>query len=135
MFLNFINLFTDIGKFLDKMIEDSKAYVGHEDIPFKVHGTAKQKDVKTVEGEKVMNTGKIQLISLQLGIGYNSCMNNQITIIFLCVNLIFSWMVGTSSSNTAYCNSTTTNGNITSTPLQSSSTSIHNILAFEISWI
>ena len=59
MFLNFINLFTDIGKFLDKMIEDSKAYVGHEDIPCKVHGTMKQKDVKTVEGEKVINTGKI----------------------------------------------------------------------------
>ena len=59
MFLNFINLFMDIGKFLDKMIEDSKAYVGHEDIPCKVHGTTKQKDVKTIEGEKVMNTGKI----------------------------------------------------------------------------
>ena len=43
MFLNFINLFMDIGKFLDKMIEDSKAYVGHEDIPCKVHGTMKQK--------------------------------------------------------------------------------------------
>ena len=59
MLLNFINLFTDIGKFLDKMIEDSKAYVGYEDIPCKVDGTTKHKDVKTVEGEKVMNTGKI----------------------------------------------------------------------------
>ena len=54
MFLNFMNLFTDIGKLLDKMIDDSKAYVGHE-----VHGTMKQKDVKTVEGKKVMNRGKI----------------------------------------------------------------------------
>ena len=59
MLLNFINLFTDIGKFLDKMIEDGKAYVGHEDILCKVHRTMKHKDLKTVEGEKVMNTGKI----------------------------------------------------------------------------
>ena len=59
MFLNFINLFTDIGKFLHQMIEDSKAYVGHEDIPCKVHGTTKQKHIKTVVGEKVMTTGKI----------------------------------------------------------------------------
>ena len=59
MFLNFINLFTDIGKLLDKMIEDNTGYVGHEDIPYKVHGTTKQKHVKTVEGDKVMNTGKI----------------------------------------------------------------------------
>ena len=41
------------------MIEDSKGYVGHEDILCNVHGTTKQKHVKTVEGEKVMNTGKI----------------------------------------------------------------------------
>ena len=59
MFLNFMNLFTDIGKLLDKMINDRKAYVGHEDIACKVHGTMKQKDVKTVDGEKVLNTGKI----------------------------------------------------------------------------
>ena len=59
MFLNFMNLFTDIRKLLDKMIDDSKAYVRHEDIACKVHGTMKKKDVKTVEGEKVMNTGKI----------------------------------------------------------------------------
>ena len=59
MFLNFINLFTDIGNLLDKMIDDSKGYVGHEDIACKVHGTMKQKDVETVDGEKVMNRGKI----------------------------------------------------------------------------
>ena len=59
MFLNFMNLFTDIGNLLDKMIDDSKAYVGHEDIACKVYGTMKEKDVKSLNGEKVMNRGKI----------------------------------------------------------------------------
>ena len=59
MFLNLMNLFTDIGNLLDKMIDDSKAYVGHEDIGCKVYGTMKEKDVKSLDGEKVMNRGKI----------------------------------------------------------------------------
>ena len=59
MFLNFMNLFTDIHNLLDKMIDDSKAYVGHEDIGCKVYGTMKEKDIKSLDGEKVMNRGKI----------------------------------------------------------------------------
>ena len=59
MFLNIMNLFTDIRNLLDKMIEDSKAYVGHEDIGCKVYGTMKEKDVKSLRGEKVVNRGKI----------------------------------------------------------------------------
>ena len=59
MFLNLMNLFTDIHNLLDKMIDDSKAYVGHEDIGCKVYGTMKEKDVKSLDGEKVMNRGKI----------------------------------------------------------------------------
>ena len=59
MFLNLMNLFTDIGNLLEKMIDDSKAYVGNEDIGCKVYGTMKEKDVKSVDGEKVMNRGKM----------------------------------------------------------------------------
>ena len=59
MFLNLMNLFTDIGNLLEKMIDDSKAYVGHKDIGCKVYGTMKEKDVKGVDGEKVMNRGKM----------------------------------------------------------------------------
>ena len=59
MFLNLMNLFTDNGNLLEKMIDDSKAYVGHEDIGCKVYGTMKEKDVKSLDGEKVMNTGKM----------------------------------------------------------------------------
>ena len=59
MFLNFINLFTDIGNLLEKMIDDSKANVGHEDIGGKVYGTMKEKDVKSVDGEQIINTGKM----------------------------------------------------------------------------
>ena len=58
MFLNLINLFTDIGNLLEKMIDDSKGYVGHEDIGFKVYGTMKEKDVKSVDGEKVIKEVK-----------------------------------------------------------------------------
>ena len=59
MFSNFINLFTDIGNLLEKMIDDSKGNVGHEDIGCKVYGTMKEKDVKSVDGEKVINTDKM----------------------------------------------------------------------------
>ena len=59
MFLNLMNLFTDIGNLLDKMIDDSKAYVGHEDIGCKVYVTMKEKDVKSLDSEKVMNRGKM----------------------------------------------------------------------------
>ena len=59
MFLNLINLFTDIGNLLEKMIDDSKGYLGYEDIGCKVYGTMKEKDVKSVDGEKVINRGKM----------------------------------------------------------------------------
>ena len=59
MFLNLMNLFTDIGSLLEKIIDDSKGYVGHEDIGCKVYVTIKEKDVKSVDDEKVINRGKI----------------------------------------------------------------------------